>query len=103
MLTLLISLFFSLFRNIKIFIRHENNFNKILFECHAKDTRKAVEKAVSLKISLAGADLAGADLTNAYLFGANLTGAYLVNAYLTDANLFGADLTCANLSNTKNT
>ena len=41
---------------------------------------------------LTGAVLVGASLTEAYLRGANLSGADLTNATLTEANLFGVDL-----------
>ena len=44
------------------------------------------------RANLTGADLVGASLTEAYLRRANLSGADLTNATLTEANLFGADL-----------
>ena len=46
-----------------------------------------------------GADLSGANLTNAYLPEADLTGAYLTGALLYDANLGLADLSGADLTN----
>jgi len=45
-----------------------------------------------------GAQLAGANLSNAKLFGANLERANLVGADLSDAKLAGANLFCADLS-----
>ena len=47
---------------------------------------------------LAGADLSGADLTSANLGSANLAGADLSSANLGSANLAGADLLSANLA-----
>ncbi len=49
-------------------------------------------------INLDGADLSGANLSNAYLSGADLSLANLSDAYLRDADLSGADLSLANLS-----
>jgi len=55
------------------------------------------------KLNLPGADLVGADLSQAYLYGANLTGADLSVAFLRAADLYatylsGADMTGADLS-----
>ena len=54
------------------------------------------------KVSIPGALLYGANLSNAYLRGANLSGAYLTanlrGAILTEANLSGATLDAANLN-----
>jgi len=47
---------------------------------------------------LAGANLAGANLADAYLAGANLAGANLAGAYLAGANLAGANLAGAYLA-----
>ena len=62
----------------------------VLFSLETESLRLCVEAAVQ-----AGADLAGANLTGAYLAGANLTGADLTGAYLADADLRGANLTGA--------
>jgi hypothetical protein len=59
--------------------------------------RKALEKAVTGKVNLYGADLYGADLRGAYLYGAYLYGAYLYRANLYEANLSEADLRRADL------
>jgi hypothetical protein len=67
--------------------------SKILWSGEAESLREAVIKAVA-----AGADLTGADLTDAYLPRAYLTDAYLTGADLTDAYLPRANLTDANLA-----
>ena len=66
----------------------------VLFEheCDNNTIRKALEEAVSR-----GANLRGANLSDAYLSGANLSGAYLSDANLRDANLSDAYLSGANL------
>src|SRR5947208_1677885 len=51
-------------------------------------------------VDLGGADLAGADLTEAVLAGADLTEAVLANAVLARADLSSADLTGADLADT---
>lgn len=48
--------------------------------------------------NLSGANLSGADLSGAYLDGADLSGADLSGAYLDGADLSGADLSYVNLS-----
>ena len=53
---------------------------------------------ISKRANLTGANLYGADLSNANLYRANLTGADLPNADLYRANLTGADLTGADLT-----
>ena len=55
--------------------------------------RAALEKAVSARSYLAGANLDGS-----YLAGANLTRSYLARSYLAGANLDGANLDGANLA-----
>ena len=66
---------------------------KILFNGPQKTLRRAVEAAISLKISLNGADLRGANLRYAKLDEAVLAGACLWGADLSHADLSGA--TCA--------
>ena len=76
------------------------NSERVLFECEVPDgiesglaMRHALEKAVE-----SGANLSGANLSDACLSGANLSDAYLRDAYLSGANLSGANLRDANLS-----
>jgi uncharacterized protein YjbI with pentapeptide repeats len=57
-----------------------------------------VDADVLREVNLSGADLNGADLSEAYLFGANLNGADLSEANLYGADLIGADSSSANLS-----
>ena len=105
----------------KIIIR-SNEINEVLFSMEgenptlAEAVRQACREGVSLKgASLEHADLsnlhlAGIDLQDAYLFGANLenanlrnanlSGAYLCRANLRDVQLTGANLTNANLQGT---
>ena len=63
----------------------------------------ATEPKWHLKVALeiaakSGANLDGANLTDANLYGANLDGANLTRANLDGANLYGANLTRANLT-----
>jgi hypothetical protein len=74
----------------------------VIFEHPGRSLRAAVIAAVAQKINLAGADLTraylvGAELANAQLMGALLEDAILSGADLTGADLTGADLTTANL------
>jgi len=62
------------------------------------DKLRAKRVLVGEVVSLSGANLSGADLTDANLSGANLSGADLTDANLGNANLWNADLTDANLS-----
>ena len=57
----------------------------------------AVQVVISSGAALRGANLSGANLSDAYLRGANLRGANLSDAYLRGADLRGADLSYANL------
>jgi len=75
---------------------------RLLFEHPGRSLRAAVVAAVKQKINLAGADLTraylvGAELANAQLMDAHLANATLAGADLTGADLTGADLTTANL------
>ena len=75
----------------------------VIFEGEYQSIKDAVEAAVKQGVSLAWANLAYEDFTDAILIGAiltraNLIGANLIGADLTDAILIGANLTWADLT-----
>ena len=80
----------------KIEIKHRFEQNT-LFACEAENLCQAVEKAVTDRANLAGANLAEANLDRANLAGANLARADLAEANLSGANLARANLAGANL------
>jgi len=81
----------------KIEIKHRRNLS-VLFSVEAESMRDAVMNAVKSGADLRGANLSEADLREAYLRGANLSEADLREAYLRGANLSEADLSEADLN-----
>jgi hypothetical protein len=93
---------------------HNRLTNKVLFTATIKDTKdtgknlglavlQALEKGANLSganlsdATLSGANLSGANLSDATLSGADLSDAYLYGASLSRATLSGANLSGANL------
>jgi len=74
-------------------------YGKVLFEYEKKNNtiRETLIKAVNSGADLHGADLSDAHLRGADLHGADLHGAHLRGADLSDAHLHGADLSDADL------
>ena len=64
----------------------------------AKHKKWLNDTSGGVRADLSGADLSGANLSDADLRGANLAGADLSCAKLVEVNLAGADLSCANLA-----
>ena len=75
----------------------QEELDKII-EQHQHWLKKDCEGWEDMRADLSGANLRGADLSEAYLYGANLRGADLSEADLYGANLRGADLSEADLS-----
>ena len=75
----------------------QKELDKII-EQHQHWLKKDCEGWEDMRADLSGANLRGADLSEAYLYGANLRGADLSEADLYGANLRGADLSEADLS-----
>ena len=82
-------------------IKIKDRNDKVIFThtCDNNTTNITLEKALSERADLTGANLRGADLEAADLYGADLEAADLRGADLTGANLRGANLTGANLTN----
>ena len=82
-------------------IKIKDRNDKVIFThtCDNNTTNITLEKALSERADLTGANLRGADLEAADLAGADLEAADLRGADLTGANLRGANLTGANLTN----
>jgi uncharacterized protein YjbI with pentapeptide repeats len=66
--------------------------NEVIYEADLPTIREVLEKAVSERANLRGANLEGADLRRANLEGADLEGANLRGADLEGADLRGANL-----------
>ena len=75
----------------------ENNSIRLTLELAIKSGANLIGANLS-DANLIGAKLSGANLSDANLIGAKLSGAYLSGANLSDANLIGANLSDANLS-----
>ena len=71
---------------------------ELILEKHKHWLNKDCDSWENLYANLSGADLSGADLSEANLSGADLSGANLSEANLSGADLFGANLSGANLS-----
>lgn len=72
--------------------------DEVLFSHECESIKEAVAAALDVDADLRGADLSGANLSDAYLRGADLSGANLRGADLSYADLRGANLSDANLS-----
>jgi len=73
-------------------IEIENRGGNVIYshDCENNTLRLTLEKAVSEKVGLRGANLRGADLRDANLWGADLEGAHLGGATLGGADFTGA-------------
>ncbi len=70
---------------------------KVIFSHECESIKEAVAAALDADADLRGADLSGANLSDAYLRGADLSGANLRGADLSYADLRGANLSDADL------